>query len=69
MMTHLTVDRVGGCDHTTPGIQRGVDSSFGDSDGLLLHDFVDGDSIDFRHLVEFIDTHHTSIGEDHGTCL
>jgi hypothetical protein len=44
-----------------------MNTSLCNSDSLLLHDFVDGDSIDFGHLVEFIDTHHTSIGQDHGT--
>jgi hypothetical protein len=58
----LTVDWIGGGNDTTSGVQRGMNTSFGNGDRLLFHDFVNGDSIDFRHLVKFIDTHYSSVG-------
>jgi hypothetical protein len=42
-----------------------MDTGFGDSDRLLLHDLVDGDTVDVRHLVEFVDADDPSVGEDH----
>ena len=65
--THLTVDRVGSGNDTASSVQTGVNSSFGDGDGLLFHDLVNGDSIDVGHLVELVDTDDSSIGEDHGS--
>ena len=35
----------------------------GDGDGLLLHDFVDGGTVDVLHLVELVDAADALIGE------
>ena len=37
-------------------IERSLDPSFGDGDGLLFHRFVDRDLVGEVHLVEFIDS-------------
>lgn len=34
---------------------------------LLLHDFVDSDSVDLGHLVELVDADDAPVGEDHGS--
>jgi hypothetical protein len=34
---------------------------------LLLHDFVNRDSVDLGHLVKLVDTNDTSIRQDHGS--
>ena len=44
-----------------------MDSGLGDCHRLLFHDFVDGHSIDIRHLVKLVDTNYASIGQNHGT--
>lgn len=43
-------------------IKGGGDTSLGDGDGLLFHDFVDSCSVRFLHLIEFIDTADTIVG-------
>ena len=63
----LAVDGVCGGDDAAAGVEGGVDARFGNGDGLLLHDFVDGNAVDVAHLVEFVDTDDASVGEDHGT--
>ena len=50
-------------------IERGVDASFCDRDGLLLHSFVDSNLIFDIHLVELIDTADSMIGKHQGTSL
>lgn len=46
-----------------------MDTGFGNRDSLLLHDFVDGYTIDVVHFVKLIDADDTSVGEDHGASL
>ncbi|KAH3661303.1 hypothetical protein OGAPHI_006710 [Ogataea philodendri] len=65
----LAVDRVGSCNHRTSCVQRRVDSGLGNGDGLLLHDFVDSNTVDVAHLVELVDTNDTSIRKNHRTGL
>ena len=62
----LSVDRVGSGDDRTARVERGVDAGLRDGDRLLLHDFVDGDAIDLRHLVELVDADDSAVGENHG---
>jgi hypothetical protein len=63
--TDLSVDWVRSSNDGATSVERGVDTGLGDRDGLLLHDLVNGDSIDVGHLVELVDADDTSIGEDH----
>ena len=65
--TYLTVDRIGSSDDTTSCVQTGMNTGFCNRNSLLLHDFVNSDSIDFRHFVKFIVTHHTSVSQNHRT--
>lgn len=69
LVTHLAVNRVGSGKYRASRVERCMDTGLGDRDGLLLHDFVDGHSVDIRHLVKLVDTHHTTIGEHHSTCF
>ena len=50
-------------------IEGGVDASFCDRDGLLLHSFVDSNLILDIHLVELINTADSVIGKHQGTSL
>ena len=50
-------------------IERSVDASFCDRDGLLLHSFVDSNLVLDIHLVELIDTADSVIGKHQGTSL
>ena len=70
-MIHVipAVEGIGGSEDRRPGIERGRDSCFGDGDGLLLHDFVDGRAIVFVHFVKLIDAAHSHIGQDKRTRL
>ena len=46
-----------------------MDASFSDSHSLLLHDFVNRDAVNVRHLVKLVDAHHPAVGEHHRACL
>src|SRR5947207_11247729 len=65
----LTVNWVCCGDNTTSGVERCVDSSFGDCDSLLFHYFVDCHSVNVAHFIEFFDTYDSSVGEDHCSCF
>uniref|UniRef100_A0A2M4CVC7 Uncharacterized protein n=1 Tax=Anopheles darlingi TaxID=43151 RepID=A0A2M4CVC7_ANODA len=64
-----TKDRVGGCQHRAARVQRRRNASLSDRDRLLLHCLVDSDSIVLFHLVELIDTHHSTVSQHHRTAL
>lgn len=66
MSTHLPINWVGRGNHTAPGIQASMDTSLRNGHSLLFHDFVNGDPINIRHLVKFIDADHSSISKNHG---
>lgn len=66
---YLAIDGVGSCENRATGIERRVYTGFGNSDRLLFHDLMDGDSVDVGHLVKFVDTHHASVGKNHRTSL
>lgn len=66
---YLTVNRISRSDDAAPRVQTGVNTGLCDRHCLLFHDFVDGDAIDIGHLVEFIDTYDTTIGENHSSRL
>ena len=57
----LSVYRVRGRNHTTSGIKGSMNTSFGDSNGLLLHNLVDGYPVDVAHLIKFVYTHNSPI--------
>lgn len=63
------VERVGCGEDGGAGVERGGDAGFGDGDGLLLHDFVDGGSVGVVHLVELVDAADAVVGEDEGAAL
>src|SRR5271169_5312460 len=65
----LTVDRICSSNDTATGVQRGMDSCFGNCDGLLFHYFVDCYSIDVAHFIKFVDTNDSSVCENHGSCF
>ena len=65
MSTHLPINWVSRGNHTTPGIQASMNTSLRNGHGLLFHYFMDGDPINIRHLVKFIDANDTSIGKNH----
>jgi hypothetical protein len=67
--SHLAVNGICSGDDAAPRVQTGVDTSLGNRDRLLLHDFVDSHSVNVGHLVELIDADHATIGEDHGAGL
>jgi hypothetical protein len=54
---------------TRSRVQDGRDTRFGDGNRLLLHGFVDCDSILVAHLVEFVDAYYAAIGEYHGAAF
>lgn len=53
--------RVCRCQHRSPGIQSGSDTSLGNTDSLLLHGLVDGHSVGCFHLVELVDADYAAI--------
>ena len=46
-----------------------MDTGLGNGDSLLFHDFMDSYTINIVHLVKLVDTHDTSVSQDHGTSL
>ena len=65
----LAVNGIGSGYDGAAGVQRAVHACFGDSHRLLLHDLVDGHSVDLVHLVELVDADHAAVSQDHRTCL
>lgn len=63
------VDRVSGGEDGGSGVQGGGNTSLGDGDGLLLHDFVNCRAIVVVHLVEFIDGADAVVSEHKGATL
>ena len=63
----LTVNWVRGRNDTASGIKSCMNTSFGNSDGLLFHNLMDSNSISIVHLIKLIDTDNTSISKDHCT--
>ena len=63
--THLAIDRVRRSDYTTPSIESSVDASLGDGDCLLLHNFMDGNTVDVGHFIEFVDADNATVSKDH----
>ena len=64
-----TVERVGSSEDGGSSVESGSDSGFGDGDGLLFHDFVDGGSIRLVHLVELVDAADSIVGENESSSL
>ena len=60
-------NRVSGGQNRRSRVENRGDTSFGDRNGLLFHSFVDSDSVFVSHFVELINTHDTSVGQNHGT--
>ena len=59
------VERICSGKHRGSRIQDSGDSSLGNRNSLLLHGFVDGDTILWTHFVEFVDADDATVGEDH----
>ena len=60
-----TPDRVSCGKYTCARVEHGRDTRFRDGDSLLLHRFVDRDTVLVAHLVELVDTDDTRVGQDH----
>src|SRR5260221_12624543 len=68
-MQYLSINRVRCSHNTTPSVQARVDACFSNRNSVLFHYFMNSNSINIRHFVEFIDANNTSISEDHGSCF
>ena len=66
---YLPVDRVRCGNHTAPRVESGMYAGFRNGHGLLLHDFVDGNSINVGHLVEFVYANDAPVCENHSACF
>jgi len=64
-----TVERVGSSEDGRSSVKGGGDSGFGDGDGLLFHDFVNGGSIRLVHLVELVDAADSVVRENESSSL
>mmetsp|Transcript_67371 Transcript_67371/g.162985 ORF Transcript_67371/g.162985 Transcript_67371/m.162985 type:complete len:86 (-) Transcript_67371:162-419(-) len=56
-----------GCHYTASSIQRSMNATLCNSNGLLLHDFVDCDPVRIIHFVKLVNTHDSSICKNHCT--
>jgi hypothetical protein len=65
----MPVDWIGSSDDRAASIELGEDTSLGDSDGLLFHNFVNSDTISIIHFIKLIDADNTTVSEDHGACF
>lgn len=52
---------VGGGQDARARVEYGCDAGLSDGNGLLLHSFVDSDTILISHLVKLIDANHTGV--------
>ena len=50
-------------------VENGRDTGFSNGDSLLLHSFMDGNSILWAHLVKLIDADDATISENHGSAF
>ncbi|KAH3660436.1 hypothetical protein OGAPHI_007022 [Ogataea philodendri] len=58
------LNRIGRSQNGGSCIQSGNDTSFCNRNGLLFHDFVQDRSCGVRHLIELINTAHTSVRQN-----
>ena len=58
---HWISSREDGCS----GIQNGSDPRLSNRDGLLLHCFVDRNSVLISHFVKLVDAYHSPVRDDH----
>ena len=63
------VERVSSGEDGGAGVEGGGDAGFGDGDGLLFHDFVDGGAVAVVHFVKLVDTADAVVGEDEGAAF
>jgi hypothetical protein len=63
------IGRVGSSQDGAPGIKCGENACFGNRDGLLLHDLVDGRTVSLSHFVKLIDTAHTLVSQHKSSTL
>ena len=59
--------RVRGCQYRWTRIQDCGDSSFCNRDGLLLHGFMNCNSILWSHFIKLVNAYNASIGKDHSS--
>mmetsp|Transcript_8640 Transcript_8640/g.17509 ORF Transcript_8640/g.17509 Transcript_8640/m.17509 type:complete len:204 (+) Transcript_8640:4081-4692(+) len=64
-----SVKGISSSDDRAAGIQRRMNPRLCNGHRLLLHDFVNCDTILIAHLVKFIDADHTPVGQNHCTSL
>ncbi|GIX65589.1 YfcC family protein [Babesia caballi] len=69
VLTPAAVEGVGGGKDGAASVERGVDAGLGNRHGLLLHHFVDGNTVVGLHLVEFVNADHATVAHDHGAAL
>ena len=60
---HLLTDGIGRGQNRSSGVERGLNASLGDRDGLLFHGFVNGDLIFNVHFVELVDATDAVVGQ------
>jgi hypothetical protein len=61
--------RVSSSKYGCPGVQDSCDSSLSDGDGLLLHGFVDSNTVTRLHLIELINAYYSAVGQDHSSAF
>lgn len=67
--THPSVNWISSSKNRSSSIQSSVNSSFGNGDAPLFHNFMDCRSIHVAHFVEFINTYNSSISQHHSPGL
>lgn len=65
----LAIDRIRCRNNRASRIQRGLDAGLGNGDCLLFHYFVDRNTVQVTHFVEFINAHHAPVSQHHCTSL
>jgi|LauGreDrversion4_2_1035121.scaffolds.fasta_scaffold81951_3 hypothetical protein len=56
---------IGSSNYTAASIEGNMDACLCDGNSLLLHDFMNCDSIDIVHLVKLINANDASVSKDH----
>jgi len=64
-----STDRIGRGEDRRASIEGGLDTCFGDGNGLLFHCFVDCDLVGDVHLVKFVDRADSIVRKHESTCF
>jgi len=65
--TYATINGISSCQNAAAGVQFGMNSCLRDGHATLFHHFVDGSTVNVRHLVKLVDADDATVSEHHSS--